>query len=226
MWQCNVANNVSIIQFNKMRVFVLCSGRTGSVSLVKACGFIKNYSSSHESRARNLGKDRLNFPDSHIEADNRLIWFFGDLEELYGKDAYYVHLIRDEEKTAESYLKRIDVRGSVVRAFAEGIYLTPLEKFTKEQKLQVCRDYVRSVNNNIRTFLKDKPKNMTIRLEHIQDDFKIFWEQIGAEGNLDHALSSFEVRHNVSKKGKPRGTLSYRLKLFYLRVLNRLNLRQ
>ncbi|WJI25223.1 hypothetical protein RHP47_05945 [Thermosynechococcus sp. QKsg1] len=50
-----------------MNVFVLCTGRCGSVTFAKACTFITNFSSAHESRTFLLGEARLAYPDRHIE---------------------------------------------------------------------------------------------------------------------------------------------------------------
>ncbi len=55
-----------------MDVFVLCTGRCGSTTFIKACAHITNYTAAHESRTGLLGSDRLDYPGKHIEADNRL----------------------------------------------------------------------------------------------------------------------------------------------------------
>ena len=54
-----------------MRVFILCTGRTGSTTIIKAARHIKNYTADHESLARKFGEDRFKYPDNHIEADNQ-----------------------------------------------------------------------------------------------------------------------------------------------------------
>ena len=45
-----------------MNIFVLCTGRCGSVTFTKACQHITNYTCTHESRVSLLGEDRLNYP--------------------------------------------------------------------------------------------------------------------------------------------------------------------
>jgi hypothetical protein len=180
-----------------------------------------NYTSGHETLAREPGESRFDYPEGHIEADNRLAWFLGKLQDKFGDDAFYVHLKRDEQKTAESYLKRIHIRNSVVHAFAEGVYLTPLEKMNQDEKRQVCLDYVRTVNQNIFVFLDGKPHKMEMNLENMVNDFREFWHRIGAEGNLEEALVVLNKKHNASKKGKIRPTFRYRSKLFLLRLKNK-----
>ncbi|MEW8461604.1 MAG: hypothetical protein AB2653_14955 [Candidatus Thiodiazotropha endolucinida] len=78
-----------------MNIFILNAGRCGSTTFVQACQHISNYSAAHESRSTLTGKQRLSYPDNHIEADNRLCWLLGRLEREYGNDAYYVHLTRN-----------------------------------------------------------------------------------------------------------------------------------
>ena len=78
-------------------VFVLCTGRCGSTTLVEACGHLSNWTSGHETRTHLLGPARLAYPDGHIEADNRLSWLLGRLDEAFGDRAAYVHLTRDPE---------------------------------------------------------------------------------------------------------------------------------
>ena len=51
-----------------MNVFVLCTGRNGSTSFVRACEYITNYSATHQSRSHLLGDERIAFPDDHIES--------------------------------------------------------------------------------------------------------------------------------------------------------------
>ena len=65
-----------------MNIFVLCTGRCGSMTFTKACGHIDNFSSAHESRCGRLGNERLAYPENHIEVDNRLSW--DDFNGRYG----------------------------------------------------------------------------------------------------------------------------------------------
>ena len=49
-----------------MNVFVLNTGRCGSMTFVEACRPITNFSSAHESRCAKLGAERFAYPDNHI----------------------------------------------------------------------------------------------------------------------------------------------------------------
>ena len=112
-----------------MRVFILCTGRTGSKSLIKACEHITNYTASHESRSKLIGENRFRYPDDHIEADNRLSWFLGTLDKKYGKEAFYVHLKRDKTKVIDSFSQRWTNQGSILKAFSEGILMQGFNLF-------------------------------------------------------------------------------------------------
>ena len=84
-----------------LNVFVLCTGRCGSVTFARACRFIDNYTAGHET----AHGYNLEYPDRHIEVDNRLSWFLGRLDERY-PDAYYVHLLRRREDVVQSFARR------------------------------------------------------------------------------------------------------------------------
>jgi len=187
-----------------MRVFVLCTGRTGSLSFARACAHITNYTIGHESKARTLGKDRFQYADQHIEADNRLSWFLGSLDRSFGNEAFYVHLIRDKEEVVKSYNRRWVRNGSLIRAYCEGILQITLHKLDSQKRLEVGNDFYEHVNDNIRHFLKDKEHKTAVHIENIYEEFPKFWDLIGAEGDLDLAIQSFEIMHNQSKTGKSK----------------------
>ncbi|MCB0555515.1 MAG: hypothetical protein KDD02_18350 [Phaeodactylibacter sp.] len=154
-----------------------------------------NFSAGHETRSALVGEERLDFPDNHIEADNRLSWMLGKLGKKYGKDAFYVHLRRDIETTAVSFNRRWDYPGSLIRAYTEGILMAG-----DQRGLKYCRDLLETIHFNIEYFLRDKPNQMTISLENIQEDFPRFWEWIGAQGDLEAAVRELEIHYNQSKK--------------------------
>lgn len=182
-----------------MRVFVLCTGRSGSTTFIKACEHIENFSCGHETRAEKVNEARLDYPKFHIEADNRLSWMLGKVDDKFGDDAIYVHLIRNKEETVNSFNKRWGGKVSMIKAYAEGILMRPKKKLTKIEKKEICEDYYDTVNQNIKSFLKDKSRTMTVQLENIQSDFQKFWEFIEAKGNLQLALQELEVTHNESR---------------------------
>lgn len=176
-----------------MNIFVLNSGRCGSTTFIQACKHIANYSAGHETRLRLIGAARLAYPEAHIEADNRLAWLLGRLDRAYGDRARYVHLTRDPDATAASFAKRAGF--GIMKAYREGILL---DGEAGQEADALARDYLETVEANIRLFLRDKSQVMAFRLEHARDDFRRFWDWIGARGDLDAALAEWDVRHNAS----------------------------
>lgn len=179
-----------------MNVFILCTGRSGSTSFIKACEHITNFTASHESRSHLVGKPRFHFPENHIEGDNRLSWQLGELENTFGKNAYYVHLKRDKHAVVKSFMNRFLLPKSMIYAYANAIKKQPPETLDREQKYAICLDYVETVNTNIEVFLKDKPGQMTIELKDFKSDFKAFCKAIEADCDIEKALKEFELKHN------------------------------
>lgn len=181
-----------------MNVFVLNSGRCGSMTWIQACRHITNYSAGHESRTHMVGDKRLAYPDDHIEADNRLSWLLGRLDHAYGNDAFYVHLQRDREATARSFARRRDF--GILHAYQEGILFGSDPEI---DALTLARDYLETVERNIQLFLRDKSRVMQARLENLEEDFQRFWQAIGAEGDLEAALAELKIRYNRSPADNP-----------------------
>ena len=176
-----------------MNIFVLNTGRCGSTTFIKACSHITNYTSAHESRSTLIGEQRLAYPPNHIEADNRLSWLLGRLDKIYGDDALYIHLTRNEMDTAASFSKRSDF--GIMRAYREGILMSAS---ANNSALEIAEDYIHTVETNIELFLKDKTNVIPFHLENAQIDFTRFWKKISAEGDFSAALKEWETTYNAS----------------------------
>lgn len=176
-----------------MNIFVLSTGRCGSLTFTRACSHISNFSAAHESQSRILGEAHFHYPPNHIEVDNRLSWFLGRLDKIYGQDAYYVHLLRNEEKVAESYKNRFG--SGIIRGYAKGIMMGHHPKAVAKE---LCLDYCKTVNANIELFLKDKSHQMNFELENAKSHFTEFWKWIEAEGDFNSALLEWDINHNKS----------------------------
>lgn len=177
-----------------MNIFILNTGRCGSTTFIKACQHITNFTSLHESRASLIGNERLQYPGNHIEADNRLSWFLGRVDKQYGDNAFYVHLSREVSKTAVSFSKREGY--GIMKAYKEGILLGADEN---QSASDIALDYIDTVESNIELFLKDKTNTMKFSLESAAEDFNLFWNKIGAEGDIQRALAEWKVNYNSSK---------------------------
>lgn len=140
-----------------------------------------------------IGADRLAYPPNHIEADNRLSWMLGRLEERFGRDAYYVHLTRNREKVIDSFAAR--ARSGIMKAYRDGILMRHGEAEDSHVR-EIAADYVDTVTANIRIFLRDKPNRMDFALENARQDWPRFWEWVGAEGDYEASLAEWNEQHN------------------------------
>lgn len=178
-----------------MNIFVLNTGRCGSTTFIRACQHISNLTSAHESRCGLLGEERFRYPDDHIEADNRLSWFLGRLDQHYGDNAFYVHLRRNDNDTARSCAKRYYAGTGIIHAYRTDILMGLAEE---ANPMSVSLDYCETVTTNIELFLKDKTRQMPFNLETAKQDFALFWKRIGAQGDLEAAVREFDTAHNAS----------------------------
>ena len=183
-----------------VNVFVLCTGRCGSMTFVEACSHLTNFTAGHETRAAKIGSTRFDYPENHIEVDNRLSWVLGGLGARYdGQDVLFVHLKRNREAVARSFLKRWDsgFRASIIRAFGHGI-VQRTKDWPEARRIAVCRSYVDTVTQNIEEFLKTRP-SISVELESVGVDFAHFLDQIDAQGDRVAALREWNVHYNASK---------------------------
>ena len=173
-------------------MFVLCTGRSGSLTFSRAASHILNYTVGHESKSKLVGDARLAYPRNHIEVDNRLTWILGRIEESFSDDAFYVHLTRNSEATARSFNKRWHIREGIIAAYRDAILMG-----AEGEPMAVCADYVDTVNANIRAFLKDKPNTMSFKVESARQHWPVFWNSNGAKGDMEAALNEWNISHNT-----------------------------
>lgn len=166
-------------------VFVLCTGRCGSVTLSKALSH-SDWSVGHETRARNV-LSRFDYPGHHIEIDNRLSWFLGELNDHF-PDAFYIHLQREPEAVARSFAKRVGIMAGFAEILMGG----------NGNKLDHARKYVETVNRNIKHFLRDKP-HVEFWLEDWAEGFPYLWETLKCRGDFRAAQREFLIKHNGSR---------------------------
>lgn len=191
-------------------VFVLCTGRCGSKSIINALQYANNYTAGHESKATALGAERLNFGENHIEADNRLSWFLGRLDQTYGADAMYIHLKREED----SLVKSINARWgpfTILRAYTYGILKT------QGRGIEYAKDYCKTINENILCFLKDKPHQIEMKTENLALDFEKLWTTLEIEGNFSKAMQEINKKHNTTQHSYS-GWAGFKLKLYHIKI--------
>jgi hypothetical protein len=177
-------------------IFVLCTGRCGSMTLARACAHLTNRTSAHESRTHLLGPARLAYPPRHIEIDNRLSWHLGRLDRVWGDRAAYVHLTRDPEEVARSFAAR--AHQGILRAYRIDIIHRARNKNRQASVLDFARDYVETVTDNIRFFLRDKTHVLPMTLETMDEDFETFLGWSAATGDFAAARADLAIRHNAT----------------------------
>lgn len=198
-----------------MRVFVLGTGRSGSLSLARACEHLDNYTVGHEQHPHTVGAGRLDYPDEHIEIDNRLSWMLGRLHDRFGDDALYVHLRRDPDAIARSYearwpdeptsllsymqRRRTGERGfeSLVSAYAYGV-LQRIEYWPRSRRRAIARDMVDTIESNVQLFLRHVPRSLTIDIEDGRMALETLWGEMGGTGDLVTAVEELGRRHNAT----------------------------
>lgn len=198
-----------------MNIFVLCTGRCGSTTFMQACSHITNFSASHESLAPYIGKKRFDYPKNHIEVDNRLSWYLGRLDKVYGEAPFYVHLTRDPDAVHASYAKRQGF--GIMKAFENGIIKSATPG--QHKPILLAEEICNTANENIIHFLKDKPNKMNFRLENAEHDFRTFWDAIEAQGDLAAAMACWNTKFNATGSRPPRGPLTVRIRKRILQIL-------
>lgn len=173
-----------------MRIFVTGVGRVGSVSFREACRYATNYLTGHETK-----NGLLEYPDDFIEVNPHLRHAIAHVAAKY-PEARWVHLRRDPEATIAS-LARLD-RGAVMRAY-ETLHASILPS---TQLGDIAFRYYWAETDVIEAQLDrvHPDLRMEIHLETVRDQWRGFWEWIGAEGDLTASLASWDVVRNSARE--------------------------
>lgn len=185
-----------------MNVFVVGTGRCGTVTFSKACAHLTNYTSGHETRVRAL-KGRLVYPPNHVEADPRLSWHLGQLHLAY-PDAFYVHLRRRSEEVVASLLRRWDTSRFLRFLRLALVRRDERHYATREARVALCELYVQMVTTNVALFFEhlSDQNYVTLWLHEVKEQFPWFLRRIDARGNLDAAVAEWDVRYNASRRAR------------------------
>jgi hypothetical protein len=160
-----------------------------------------NFTAGHETLAREPLPRRLDYPDEHIEVDNRLFFYLGLLEEAFGAEPFYVHLLRDEQDVVRSLLDRWDTPISLGQGWERTVMMRGAG--TPQLHAEAAADAVTAMNAGIRVFLRDKPRQQVIHLEDCPEAFGRFWDAVGAVGDRDSAMAEWSVSHNAGPPPVP-----------------------
>jgi len=188
-------------------IFVLCTGRCGSMTMARACQHATNYTAAHESWVL---RNDLAYPDNHIEVNNRLTWFLGLMDAKF-PDARYVHLTRDPEAVAISHAKHcVNQPAKIINGWRNVMRMGwQRHKHPDRDVMTDCREYVAAVTGLITVFLRSPDINGDPRdWVHVDidkpDSFRQFWHWAGCAGSLDRAMATFKTRHNMKVRRRRR----------------------
>lgn len=170
-----------------MRVFVIGTGRCGSVSFFHACKHITNYTVGNETYNLNL-----EYPDNHIEVNPQLRLCLSKLIRKY-PDSLFVHLIRNENDCVKS-LAALN-HGQVMEAYT---ILYP--SITSPSLIETAKVFYECENELICTQLREATYKYTYLLELTEYLFPEFFIRIKARGDLFAALDEWKTPKNTREE--------------------------
>jgi hypothetical protein len=142
---------------------------------------------------------RLDYPDSHIEADNRLAYFLGSMARRFNAErTVWVHLRREIPDVVNSYLPRRTSSAQILNAFGHGILMSSCEKSEMEWR-EICELMIRTTRDNIEQFISTQRFVVRMDLEDPLPGLRQVWLNARAEGDFTAATEEWSIRHNKSK---------------------------
>ena len=194
-----------------MNVFILSPGRTATKTLTYIFSKVPGYTSGHETRCKYLGGERVDYPENHIECDNRLSWFMPRLTKKYSKEAVLVVVHRDHESVAKSYNHRWQ-KINIMKAYSQGV----LKREFSENDLDVCRDYVSNVYEQIESFSGEWRHVVHLDLDDPELGVSEVLRLIGCPEKTESTLHDFSITNlnpnKVSNFKRQRDVFRYNLK--------------
>jgi hypothetical protein len=147
-----------------------------------------NFTTGHESLC-----GFLEYPDNHIEINPQFRVCLHRLIDKY-PDALFVHLFRSRESCVESLCSL--GRGSVMRAY-ESLHPSVMRAFDLRE---VARCYYDFETRLIDLQLGEASLSARYRMEDWRLWWRGFWEDIGATGDYEAALESWETPKNTREE--------------------------
>lgn len=176
-------------EYGTANVFVLGTGRCGSVTFSKACQHLTNFTTSHESPF----PPRFRWEYGQIEVSPRLTWVLPQLRQAYAHDdsVFFVHLVRQRELVCQSWIRRGMQRGA---GFFGNLAWGQRHMPPPEIVAATCYDTMTGLINE---FLEHFPDNsMTIRLEEAAGMWDTFCDAIDAQGDREAGRREFATVYN------------------------------
>lgn len=167
-----------------MRVFVIGSGRCGTVTFSKAASHCTNFTVGHETKARQI--DPLDYPDNHIEVSSHLTIYWPMILEKY-PDCKLVWLYRVDRLACAKSIAQLQ-SGKVVRDYCN-VFHQQLNPDLIEGALDIY-DMMNAHGKTSGAF--------HIELESASSQWKSCWDFMGCEGDFETSLKEWDVKYNAS----------------------------
>jgi hypothetical protein len=177
-------------------VFVVGTARSGSVTFSKACEHITNFTSAHESVFKR--RDKLDYPDNHIEVSTSLGFFIPLLREKYGSDpdkCLIVHLRRQRQDCVPSMARLQGPYGHTIDVWASCLVGRP-------ENLQHRQEIAGLIYDATHANIEAHDPDLVIHTDEAFDEWAIFWDRLDAEGNFAASRNTWRKRFNT---GQQRG---------------------
>lgn len=175
-----------------MNVFVVGTGRCGTLTFSRACQHMDNFTAQHHGA---IGPSDLRpqwyegYADNHIEVNPYLSWFLPVLVESY-PDALFIHLRRHKEEVVNSWVRR-------GKSYIPGRFPKMLGVPTDDFR-RVCEIQYDVTTRNIE-LMADHCNLHTLWLHEIKDQWRAFWDRVGARGDFEGSLAEWDTKYNASK---------------------------
>lgn len=185
-------------------VFIVGTGRCGTTTFARACHWITNYSSGHETTVGVTSwEKKLRFGPKHIESDPHIVWYFPQILRKYPQ-ALYVHLKRNRDDVVKSWLNRYSdiTRGPEGYVNLHFQCNPPYSKLLPENKRRALGVFYDSIIGHIEFAFATLPpeQTRTYQLEQLDQQFPEFWRYIEAQGDLENAILTCRKRHNIGRR--------------------------
>lgn len=175
-------------------VFIISPGRTATSAMSKALSHVSGFTSLHESRVSFLQDERINYPNFHIELDNRLSFYMPQLTKKYSKkESLLVIINRDRKSIAESYNKRWR-KINIMKAFSQGIHMRNLNS----NNIDVCLAYVNYVYETLDYFKNDWDNVLEVDFSNLNAAITQILKRINKIEDLDNVLNEMKNKSNLN----------------------------
>ena len=168
-----------------MNIFVIGSGRCGTLTFSKSISHCTNYTVGHESHAGSV--DRLNYPENHIEVSSHLTLYWPMLRKRYPQCRFVWIQRVDDVRCARSISKLQG--GQIVRDFCNVFHQQP-NPVLIEGALDIY-DMMNAQGEASGAF--------RIEMENAKAQWQRCWDFMGCEGDFELSLNEWDTRYNETR---------------------------